>query len=504
MDKIYKLLRNNQQTGPYTLGELAQLGLKPFDLVWADGHTAGWVHPYEVEALVPYLSVAEEEPVEAVPTASATDAESADSPAVVQEPEKTPVITTNIFISLPAGANGSKPVSSVHMIVPAPVAGEETREQMLERKAQALRQRVEALAAQNKVQDLEPTLDTRYSRSLDDIKEEYSYWMQEQKDRRLWLGFTKRQWTTAALLVLIGAVAFAVLKWLGAPIQPSPVPVMSQAPVESLEPAASAGQEAGVADLKPEKQSVINTEVSDSTSQALDKLEQDNKLIEQDLKRFEGTAKPTAPKPAQEISPPQEAIQTQSSQNKTLAGGANHTGTKITSKPADSPVRAVAFRPESKVPQPVPDNARKQDTLNTHRQVSTTQAKVVNQTVSKETSRPAAPPVSMVSSRPDPKLPFSKQIDVRARYQKVARGRGFEGVELMLRNNSRKVLKTVAVDVIYYNESGRQLGKEIVYFNNVYPGVSLTLTAPGHKRAVKATHHMGLISTSDAVYMAAQ
>jgi hypothetical protein len=51
MDKIYQLLRNNQQSGPYTKEELIQLELKPFDLIWANGITAGWMYPTEIEVL---------------------------------------------------------------------------------------------------------------------------------------------------------------------------------------------------------------------------------------------------------------------------------------------------------------------------------------------------------------------------------------------------------------------------------------------------------------------
>ena len=40
MHKVYLLLRNNRQTGPYSLDELLKLNLKPFDLVWVDGRSA--------------------------------------------------------------------------------------------------------------------------------------------------------------------------------------------------------------------------------------------------------------------------------------------------------------------------------------------------------------------------------------------------------------------------------------------------------------------------------
>lgn len=54
MQKVYSLLRTNKQTGPYTLQELVQLSLKPTDLVWVEGKSAGWSYPSEIESLRPY------------------------------------------------------------------------------------------------------------------------------------------------------------------------------------------------------------------------------------------------------------------------------------------------------------------------------------------------------------------------------------------------------------------------------------------------------------------
>lgn len=56
MQKIYVLLRNDQQTGPYSLEEIIQFDLKPYDLIWIQGGSAGWYYPQEIAALHPYLS----------------------------------------------------------------------------------------------------------------------------------------------------------------------------------------------------------------------------------------------------------------------------------------------------------------------------------------------------------------------------------------------------------------------------------------------------------------
>ncbi len=55
MNKIYLLLRNNKQTGPYNIEELGQLSLKTTDLIWVEGKSAGWRNPIEIDALKSYL-----------------------------------------------------------------------------------------------------------------------------------------------------------------------------------------------------------------------------------------------------------------------------------------------------------------------------------------------------------------------------------------------------------------------------------------------------------------
>ncbi len=58
----YLLLRDNKQTGPYTVEELAAKGLKAYDLVWLEGKSAAWRYPSEIAELKPYAPVVEEQP----------------------------------------------------------------------------------------------------------------------------------------------------------------------------------------------------------------------------------------------------------------------------------------------------------------------------------------------------------------------------------------------------------------------------------------------------------
>lgn len=58
----YLLLRSNKQTGPYTLDQMKEMGLKAYDLVWIERKSAAWRYPGEIEELKPFSPPVEEQP----------------------------------------------------------------------------------------------------------------------------------------------------------------------------------------------------------------------------------------------------------------------------------------------------------------------------------------------------------------------------------------------------------------------------------------------------------
>ncbi|HEY0752288.1 MAG TPA: hypothetical protein VGD26_14110, partial [Chitinophagaceae bacterium] len=51
----YMLLRDNQESGPYTHEEIIAKDLRPYDLVWKDSVSAQWLYPTEIEELKAYV-----------------------------------------------------------------------------------------------------------------------------------------------------------------------------------------------------------------------------------------------------------------------------------------------------------------------------------------------------------------------------------------------------------------------------------------------------------------
>jgi hypothetical protein len=58
----YLLLRDNKQSGPYTVPEIIAIGIKAYDLVWLEGKSAAWRYPSEIEELKAYSPAVEEQP----------------------------------------------------------------------------------------------------------------------------------------------------------------------------------------------------------------------------------------------------------------------------------------------------------------------------------------------------------------------------------------------------------------------------------------------------------
>ena len=206
MHKPYSLLRNNKQSGPYSLEELLLLNLKPFDLIWVEGRSGGWSYPTEIDALKQHVAEApkkgeHKDVQENYDDVFATKKEitpthlnSPDEPArITKQATALPKKANNIYIKLPAGSKISEPSFSVITSM------EESPEAKLERKAQALREKIQAFMENKNQPKADDELDTKYTRSLDDIKEEYSLWLHNQKK--------KKKFIAKKLLLIVPGIA---------------------------------------------------------------------------------------------------------------------------------------------------------------------------------------------------------------------------------------------------------------------------------------------------------
>lgn len=114
---MYLLLRNNKQSGPYSLEELKSMGLKAYDLVWLEGKSAAWRYPCEVDELKNFAPPVDEQPFDRFykkPSAvSATASTNAAGATLTAKPVESSVPVTVestrtpgkriIYVTMPAG-----------------------------------------------------------------------------------------------------------------------------------------------------------------------------------------------------------------------------------------------------------------------------------------------------------------------------------------------------------------------------------------------------------------
>ena len=195
MQKVYLLLRNNQQTGPHSFEELLKLQLRPYDLIWVEGKSLGWRYPTEIETLKPFFATSEpaqnhqpaSRPVEPIP------------PALNVTPSK------KVFVSMPATFN-QRALPKDPVVDP------------IERKAEELRKRAEAFIPQaNSVR-------TNYERDLDEAEEQYTQWIYQTKTKRNKINKRTLAITTICVLLIAGGW------WAGSNFFNSPSPVVKTTP----------------------------------------------------------------------------------------------------------------------------------------------------------------------------------------------------------------------------------------------------------------------------------
>lgn len=186
----YLLLRNNKESGPYSLDDLMQMGLKAYDLVWIQGKSAAWRYPSEVEELRPLAPVVEEQPFDRF---YKKQAEGVKQGAVKQETQATApehekyVPKKSVFVTMPGKkTNTVKPVIKEEAYSTPSVV------------QQTISVKENPAAAQIK-----------YSQPLDEIKEMYVKTLHDRKQKIARKSFLLQILKKAAVILLLIAVGVA-------------------------------------------------------------------------------------------------------------------------------------------------------------------------------------------------------------------------------------------------------------------------------------------------------
>ncbi|HVF81416.1 MAG TPA: hypothetical protein VM884_05765, partial [Flavisolibacter sp.] len=181
MQKVYLLLRNNQQTGPFGLEEIIKFDLKPYDLIWIEGKSAGWYYPQEIKALHPYLSFVRQPPQ--------LEAEKKRPTA----PGSSEIKPRKVFVAMPAAPTREEAVQEPSL--PASTASPSHK------------------AAEGPLRHSEPELKTTYAKSIDEVETEYMNWAYQTKTKKRPV-VSKKGAIAACLLVSVAFGAWQTVKSL--------------------------------------------------------------------------------------------------------------------------------------------------------------------------------------------------------------------------------------------------------------------------------------------------
>ncbi len=489
--KQYRLLRNNKESGPYSAEELIQLGFKPYDLIWADGKSAAWRYPGEIEEFKLYAPEVEEQPFDRFYK----------KPSAVNEAKKeTPVTTTTTSINaIPSVAVkpekpririkadsrkietpvASKPVTQKETASPA--FKEETVKPAIQKEmAKAAQttatnpdwkdmwlnweQEKKAVSAANNIplkEQPKEALETKFVQSLDEIKERYAETVLKPRKNSP----VSKSGNFITVLVLIIAIAgFAMwmgFKWSGKSnaiteqkvVNPQPQPDKSVAKnEEATEQILPANNETEPANNKTKDVSTVP--VSATTS--------DKHVVQ--------TSKIPASKKSQILS--------------------------NTDKSRKENPSLVVLPKEKK---PVKDFAH---------QIKPNDIPLVNNNAAENEiaeNKNIAPPRKQEHQpgythfKQQPKITDFIAVDTYAPSTASA-----VGVKLRVQNISDVPVDMAMIDLQYYDAAGRYQTGATIYVRNIGAGQIVTVPAPDNSHAVKVNYRISMVSSeSNNLYLIA-
>ena len=440
----YLLLRNNKQSGPFSLQQLVSFGLKPYDLVWLEGKSAAWRYPSEVEGLKDYAPATEEQPYDRFykkPEEKPQEKQINKPAAPQQEPytlpkeepyvqpveNKTATTSKKIFVAMPENHVPKKQSQPVYAKAPTPFEGKPAiiEEKKVENKPVYIRQepvaKEQTLPRQEPINKAypvslqeEPTLNEKYSESLDDIKRRYTETYLNRKKKSKWTSTH-----TSVLQVFGGAVVFCLI-----------VVVIYKN---------FAGEE---------------------------KTQSRTTMIQPD-KRSINTATTT---PNSTVIPPPIIPQAKTSSTK-----------KAQTKEEDSNIPAGSL-----VTNPIRE---KDDEVIKENEIAVVEKKAVMLPKATEEK----PEETKTKIRP---VNINKLVNVRANNYKQRAFGGVTNLELTVNNNSKFELDKVIVELQYLKPSEQPIKTETIVFSSVEANGSKTLKIPDYLRGIKVSYKVMEIESS--------
>lgn len=443
----YLLLRSNKQSGPYSLQQLVNFGLKPYDLVWIEGKSAAWRYPSEVDGLKSYAPATEEQPYdrfyrkaeETIVSTPQQNKEQKREPEVYvapkeevyvlpQENKTTTTTSKKVFVAMPENHVPKKQPQPVVSKTP-PIVEEKPKvveEKKVENKTlndhwslpkePVLPKQEPILKAYPVTLKEEPTLNEKYSESLDDIKRRYTETYLSRKKKSKWTSTH-----TSILQVFGGAIFFCFLV------------VVAYKNFGGEEKTQSK-----IINIQPDKRAINTGTASITTSTVIP-------TVVPETKKTATTKKAQTVK--EEIDIADESLAVTSAQKKKEVLISGNEEVLSVDKKAVMPNTTVETSPEQ--------------------------------------TKPKARPVNI-----------NRLVSVKANNYKQRAFGGVMNLELTVNNDSKFALDKVIVELQYLKPSEQPIKTETIVFNSVEANGSKTLKIPDYLRGVKVAYRVMEIESS--------
>lgn len=481
----YLLLRNNKESGPFSLDELVRQGLKAYDLIWVNGKSAAWRYPGEIQELVQFAPPVEEQPYDRFFKKPAADKkeevpviqQQASQPATVKEiiPEEKieiPVIqeTTpiqpqpsfqpkrSVFVTLPGG----------NMARPEPVKKEVAPQEYSQYQPQEptpIAKEAPAPAARTITITENPVAaEIKYSQPLDEIKEMYVKTLHERRQRIANKTFLVQALKkVAVVLAIVGAgvlIGISIKSNGGTKLVAS-----STAPRQELSHQ-SPSAELGKVIAPTEEEPTVPSE-------------------ETNVPAYEAPRRP--------IENPKVSRNTDRTETAPLRERPTHSNTAATTAvPKEDEFIAAEKTPEP--PQGVEVNERTGERTRKTR----SEQQEENIVTEEPASEPRKEPRAVMSNKG-----LTSQVSVKTNNYKIVAFGGIRDLQLTLHNDSKYVLDKVLVELQYLKPNLEPFRVDVVTFKSVSPNGSLTIRMPDTNRGIKVKYRiLNILSTQSARDMA--
>ena len=477
----YRLLRNNKESGPFSALQLKEMGLKPYDLLWAEGRGAAWQYASELAELKDFAPVVEEQPFERF-----TKRKEVLQPTVATKKTKPRYRISNgqlIMVeagTMEVGTNGvikdTAPARTINPVEAMPVENK-VAEQTDWQSFYPQWQPQQPPAKETKAVAEPVEIETKYSESLDDLKKRYAEKVLGDKHVSSSSSSLSSPSMKQNIMAILALVVLAAGGYIGYTLK------------KKDDTSVTTGQPA-----------VERADIANNNAGSVQPTDNNSSSDEGTLSSSgEGSNKPIGVKP---------------DAGKSVAATAANTSTQNTSKAIAAPAtkenssKITALTVQNKTPETGAKTSTSQPDKTGVKSVAT-----VDKTIVKADNNAAAKassvPVKNSTASPTPALPVTKpavkQIGDYVAVKKLGgTGTGVQNVKLMVSNVSDFPIDLAVVDIQYFDSKGKYQKGETMYVKDINGGNNVEVRVPDSEKASSIKYKVSMVQADQkTLYMVA-